>query len=585
MRIDSATGINSALTGSFSGSFIGDGTNLTGVAATSFNLDSLDALGGATIDQADNLLFSDAGTEKKVTFSNFEDTIFGNVSGDGTIAAGGALTLADGNSTRTNLGLAIGTDVQAYDAQLADVAGLAVTDGGFIVGDGSNFVLETGATARASLGLTIGTHVQAYDAQLTDVAGLAVTDGGFIVGDGSNFVLETGATARASLGLTIGTHVQAYDAQLADVAGLAVTDGGIIVGDGSNFVLETGATARTSLGLGTGDSPTFTGLTLSGDLTVNGTTTTVNSNTLNIGDNIIALNGVGSTLGGIAVNDANSASGSLLWDGANNYWIAGATGSEGQVLTTGNVDSDILTFSLPASTTISAFGKTLVDDADAAAARTTLGVGTIGTLSTVDISDNTNLAAGTGVTLTGDTLSIGQAVATDDDVTFNKVVATTHVSASSYSGSSYLGGIFGNAVNDEYFDFQTDAQVDLKIDDVVDFRFLDGGTFHANSDIIAYSTTIASDERLKENITDTEHGLDTVLSLEAKEFDWIEKNGGKHDIGFIAQQVQEVLPVLVKEVEGLNGEDAHLTVNYTQLIPVLVNAIKELNAKVEELSK
>ena len=39
------------------------------------------------------------------------------------------------------------------DAQLQDVAGLAVTDGGFIVGDGSNFVLETGSTARASLGL------------------------------------------------------------------------------------------------------------------------------------------------------------------------------------------------------------------------------------------------------------------------------------------------------------------------------------------------------------------------------------------------------------------------------------------------
>ena len=38
------------------------------------------------------------------------------------------------------------------DAQLQDVAGLAVTDGGFIVGDGSNFVLETGSTARASIG-------------------------------------------------------------------------------------------------------------------------------------------------------------------------------------------------------------------------------------------------------------------------------------------------------------------------------------------------------------------------------------------------------------------------------------------------
>ena len=431
MRIDSATGINSALTGSFSGSFIGDGANLTGVAASSFNLDALDALGGATVDQADNLLVSDAGTEKKVTFSNLEDTVFGNVSGDGTIAAGGALTLTDGNSTRTNLGLAIGTDVQAYDAQLADVAGLAVTDGGFIVGDGSNFVLETGATAR------------------------------------------------------------------------------------------------TSLGLGTGDSPTFTGLTLSGNLTVNGTTTTVNSNTLDIGDNIIALNGVGSTLGGIAVNDG-PASGSLLWNGTDNRWIAGATGSESAVLT--------------------ALGYGVVSGSSLSSA------------AQGEVALTTNGVAATAVDL---------GLQTTDNVTFNTVIATK----------------FGSSTDDEYFDFGTDAQVDLKIDDVVDFRFLDGGTFHANSDIIAYSTTIASDERLKENITDTEHGLETVLSLEAKEFDWIEKNGGKHDIGFIAQQVQEVLPVLVKEVEGLNGEDAHLTVNYTQLIPVLVNAIKELNAKVEELSK
>lgn len=113
-----------------------------------------------------------------------------------------------------------------------------------IIFDASN----VDATTRASLGLAIGTNVQAYSAGLADIAGLAKTDGGVIVGDGANFVLETGSTARASLGLAIGTNVQAFHQNLADIAGLAVTDGGIIVGDGANYVLETGATARASIG-------------------------------------------------------------------------------------------------------------------------------------------------------------------------------------------------------------------------------------------------------------------------------------------------------------------------------------------------
>jgi hypothetical protein len=82
--------------GSFTGSFVGDGSNLTGVAATAFNIDSLSALGGASVAQGDNFLISDNGTEKKVTFSNLEDSIYGNVSGDIGIAAGGTVSITAG---------------------------------------------------------------------------------------------------------------------------------------------------------------------------------------------------------------------------------------------------------------------------------------------------------------------------------------------------------------------------------------------------------------------------------------------------------------------------------------------------------
>ena len=163
--------------------------------------------------------------------------------------ANGGTGATSASAARTALGLAIGTDVQGYDPQLADVAGLTPTDNSVIIGNGTNFVIESGNTLRTSLGLAIGTDVQGYDAQLADIAGLTPTDNGVIVGNGTNFVLETGNTLRTSLGLAIGTDVQGYDAQLADIAGLTPTDNAVIIGNGTNFVAESGATLKTSLGL------------------------------------------------------------------------------------------------------------------------------------------------------------------------------------------------------------------------------------------------------------------------------------------------------------------------------------------------
>ena len=314
-----------------------------------------------------------------------------------TAAADGDFLMYNGSAwvDKTSAQVLSQVGAQPLDAQLTDVSGLAVTNGGIIVGNGSNFVLETGATARTSLGVAIGSDVQAYDAQLDAVAawtaaqvttlgtigtvtsaanqivvtsgadtfaaasctaaGLALLDDanasaqrstmGVAIGSdvqaydaelaalagltsaadkgiqftGSGaaglFDLTTAGKAllddanasaqRTTMGVAIGSDVQAYDAQLADVAGLAVTDSGFIVGDGTNFVLETGATLRTSMGVGTGDSPAFTGLTLTGDLHVQGTTVTIDSTNLAIEDSLIEL-ARGSGLNGTRSSNAGA---------------------------------------------------------------------------------------------------------------------------------------------------------------------------------------------------------------------------------------------------------------------------------------
>lgn len=108
------------------------------------------------------------------------------------------------------------------------------------------------------------------------------------------------------------------------------------------------------------------------------------------------------------------------------------------------------------------------------------------------------------------------------------------------------------------------------------------GEIRATGDITAF---YSSDERLKENFAPLTGALDKVKAIGGYEFDWkdgieevVSKTG--HDIGVKAQELQAQYPELVHE-----RDNGYLAVDYIKLNAVLIEAVKELAAKVDELSK
>jgi len=262
---------DSHITGSFTGSFAGDGSSLTGVTAA-VDIDSLSAAG---IGQTDLLIFSDAGTEAKITFSDFEDTIFGAVSGDATVAAGGALTIAadsvEGTMLNTNA-----ADTSTLELSSDTLSVLKVPNA--LTVDNATIALNSGTTFDGSGAKTISIKDGGVDA---DALAAAVAGAGLTGGGGSALAVGAGT----------GVTVNAND---------------IAIGQA----------------IGSGDSPTFTNLTLSGNLTVNGTQTILNTTNLVVEDRFILLNSGSATGdGGLIVQTETGFSGSAFaWDDSAARW-------------------------------------------------------------------------------------------------------------------------------------------------------------------------------------------------------------------------------------------------------------------------
>ena len=135
-----------------SGSFVGDGSELTGVSATSFNIDGLS--NGSAIIAGDKIFYSDAGTEKALPYEVLSSSIYGGVSGDITIAGTGVSTIGADTVANSMLENMTQGTVKVGGGSNAPTDLDASGDGKILVGDGTdiNSVAVSGDVTLANDG-------------------------------------------------------------------------------------------------------------------------------------------------------------------------------------------------------------------------------------------------------------------------------------------------------------------------------------------------------------------------------------------------------------------------------------------------
>ena len=235
-----AIGAVNAGFGAKSTSDLSEGTNLyyTNARADARVLQGFAALSTTNLAEGTNLYFTTARAD-----ANFDVRITAAVIDEDDMASDSAIRLPTQQSVKAYV------DAQAhYSSFNADFDTRLATKTTANLTENTNLYF-TNARADARITAAVGTSVQAFDADLTALAGLANTNSNFIVGNGSAWVAEDAATARASLGLgTMATALTSVyynktetDARFANV-----------VGTGNNLAdLADIAVSRTNLGLGT----------------------------------------------------------------------------------------------------------------------------------------------------------------------------------------------------------------------------------------------------------------------------------------------------------------------------------------------
>ena len=373
------------------------------------------------------------------------------------------------------------------------------------------------------------------------------------------------------------------------------------------------------------------GVTVLGNLTVQGTQTILDTTTLNVKDkNILVASGAADSAAadgaGLTIGGANE---SLTWVHADSrFSFSDDLNVGGNITVTGTVDGrDLQTDGtkldgIEASADVTDTGNVhpIIDakgiisgssqvDHDATtnfvagehflqSAITTVGTVTSGNVTAILPSGVVSGSSQVGINNNEITITVdgGLTVTADADFTLNQ--SSDQTINIGTGGSGFISGSGGVTAAGALMDSELSSVASVKAinqglattdepqfnklgvggDSDATYELKVTGDIGATGDIVAF---VSSDERLKNNIKPIEGALDKVSQISGNTFDWNEEKQdiykGK-DYGVIAQEIKEVMPELVD-----TRDNGYLAVKYDKIVPLLIESIKELKKEIEEL--